>query len=338
MPVSASTIDKNVSDKLRIASFLATLMVLSRHALNLEAFFGLDNPGGWITRFEYGVSILTEIAVPYFFVVSGFFFFRHNYYGRGEYYLMIKHKFRTLLIPFVIWNVVGAPFFFIKNPNDFNQPLWNYLVQLLNSDWYGPLWYIRDLMLFMILVPIYQWAISVKCWWITGVLFLAVIFHWVPIDCSLLSSEGILFFILGGILAQFPQFLSCRIPIWVLLIISCLWLCSCLSMVGWSSVLVHKLNTSVGVFVFWQWLGFIQGKMRIFLLCASQYSFFVYVLHFYIEKVLKVTVAHYFYMNNIVALLTFVLLPVIVAALLITIGTLYKKYLPSIYSFTTGGR
>lgn len=338
MPASVPTIDKSISDNLRIASFLATLMVLSRHAMDLEAFYGIDNPCVWITKIEYGMSIFTEIAVPYFFVVSGFFFFQHNYYERGEYYSMVKHKLQTLFIPFIIWNVVGAPLFFFKNPHEFNQPLWNYLTQLLNSDWYGPLWYVRDLMLFMILVPIYQWAISMKCRWFTGMLLLAVLYHWSPIDCSLLSSEGLVFFILGGILARYPQSLSYRIPVLILLLITGIWLYSCFSMIGWSGELIHKLNTTVGVFIFWQWLGFIQGRIRMFLLRVSQYSFFVYVLHFYIEKALKVTVAYYFPMNDIVALLTFLLLPIIVAALLVEIGVVYKKYIPSIYSFSTGGR
>ena len=70
----------SLSHKIKVASFLATIMVVYRHSLNYLAFFNTysgEGVNGWV---QDGIMRLTQIAVPYFFVISGFFFSRKNYY------------------------------------------------------------------------------------------------------------------------------------------------------------------------------------------------------------------------------------------------------------------
>lgn len=92
--------DKVLSDKMRVVGFLCTVMVVFRHALNLQAF-GIDSMGRSYASFvENGISKVTEIAVPYFFVVSGFFFQKNILWKRrvlGD----VEEKIRTLFIPFL---------------------------------------------------------------------------------------------------------------------------------------------------------------------------------------------------------------------------------------------
>lgn len=68
-------IDMELSSKIKIASLLCTMMVVYRHSLNYLAFFNSWTGHGISGFVEDGVSLLTEIAVPYFFIISGFFFF-----------------------------------------------------------------------------------------------------------------------------------------------------------------------------------------------------------------------------------------------------------------------
>ena len=90
--------DKILSEKIKVLSFLCTVMVVFRHGLNLQAF-GLSVYGtSYVAIIENGVSKLTEVAVPYFFMVSGYFFFRCSYYGKGEYSAMLRKKARTLFV------------------------------------------------------------------------------------------------------------------------------------------------------------------------------------------------------------------------------------------------
>ena len=66
---------KELSDKIKLISLICTVMVVYRHAHTFEAFRG-DGKETWeIYNFiAHGVTYLTSIAVPYFFLISGFFF------------------------------------------------------------------------------------------------------------------------------------------------------------------------------------------------------------------------------------------------------------------------
>ena len=51
--------------------------------------------------------VLTHIAVPMFFFISGFLFFNKlQKWNRTVYFDKLKKRIKTLLIPFVIWNTI----------------------------------------------------------------------------------------------------------------------------------------------------------------------------------------------------------------------------------------
>ena len=63
--------NKDLSVKISIAGFICTLMVVYRHSLNYLAFFHSWSPQGLNGIVEDSCMRLTQIAVPYFFMVSG---------------------------------------------------------------------------------------------------------------------------------------------------------------------------------------------------------------------------------------------------------------------------
>ena len=88
----------SLSHKIKVASFLATIMVVYRHSLNYLAFFNTysgEGVNGWV---QDGIMRLTQIAVPYFFVISGFFFFRTNSYFKDNWMGLFKSNFNTLFL------------------------------------------------------------------------------------------------------------------------------------------------------------------------------------------------------------------------------------------------
>ena len=196
--------NKDLSVKISIAGFICTLMVVYRHSLNYLAFFHSWSPQGLNGIVEDSCMRLTQIAVPYFFMVSGFFFLGKNYYEPQSYRQMIIKKIHTLFIPFVIWNVTGALCLLPFDKKAVGTDIFSVIQNLFNSHWYGPLWYVRDLMVVMMLYPIYGWLFRIKSSlpiWIT----VTVLFYlWKPIDCSVLSSECLVFFVLGGLIGKHP--------------------------------------------------------------------------------------------------------------------------------------
>lgn len=325
-----------LSDKIKVGGFLCTMLVVLRHSLNLQAF-GLTNGSGTLTTFiELGISKQTEIAVPFFFIVSGFFFFRHTYYGRNEYVRMVAKKWNTLFMPFLFWNFMGMVVLLITRRHVIEEEWWRYGIQLLHSDWNGVLWYVRDIMTMMLLVPLYGWIFMVNDKWLYIILFIGLFLHWVPVDCSWLSSEGTLFFFLGGVLQRHSDVVKWRMPKYVLWLLTAVWLVSCFVYpFRWT---IHKYNTLLGLIICWQWLDYMPKRWYDTLLRLSSFAFFIYVVHIDILKVMKVLLAYFFQTDELVALCAFFILPVITVLLAIYLGKIWKKVSPASFRLVTGGR
>lgn len=329
-------ISKQLSNKFKIASLLCTVMVVYRHSLNLQAFYEEGEYKLISTTIETGISKLTEIAVPFFFLLSGFFFFRSTYYKKSEYTQMILKKSRTLFIPFLFWNLAGIIPLLINHQFIIENHIFQYILMLLNSDWNGVLWYVRDLMTYMLFVPLYGWIFVFKKNWIYFIIIVLLFYHWIPVTTSWPSSEGLLFFFLGGIIQKCNTILNYKCPLKILSLLFILWMISCFIYPHlWA---IHKYNTLLGLFIFWNSLDYLKETWKKWLLKLAPYSFFIYVTHFYLIKGLKISIAKYFHGNEAIAISSYFILPIIVIFITIVLGKNWHKYAAKSYLFITGGR
>lgn len=119
---------------------------------------------GWCSFIVHWISdVVTKSCVPLFFLISGYLFFK----GVGEDFLSVKYpdklkkRIRTLLIPYLIWNLL----YFVYNAAFKGLNLTPLSVagaffvrpDLLPASYYPaytPLWFIRELMLLMLLSPL----------------------------------------------------------------------------------------------------------------------------------------------------------------------------------------
>lgn len=331
--------NKELSEKFRIAGIICTIMVLYRHSLNYLAFFN-SWTGHGINKIVQGkFLVFTEIAVPYFFIVSGLFFFNHSYYSNNSYKIMIKKKFRSLFIPFIIWNVFGLLFLIaISDYGKIGNSLFACIENLLYSRWNGPLWYIRDLMIMMLFVWIYNWIFIINKVWVYIFFISIFFFYWTPIDISLISSEGIFFFFIGGIFSKHKDILNIKFPTYLTIGLILFWIFLSISPIIANNIYIHRCNTLIGLCSFWQILNFFPLKIKDFLLKYSSYSFLIYVMHPYLVKILKNSIAYLFYENEFIALITFIFLPIIVTCIIIIIGYYWKKSSVKTYNIVTGNR
>ncbi|MGN0036611.1 MAG: acyltransferase family protein [Bacteroidaceae bacterium] len=324
---------KALSDKLKVGSLICTVMVVFRHSLNLRAFFGSEAPDAYCLFVETGVSKLTEMAVPYFFLVSGFFFLRHSYADVSDYGAMLRKKSRTLFVPFLFWNVVGVLPLMLAGQFQYECGAWLYVRDCLRSDWNGALWYVRDLMTYMLLVPLYGWVFAWNRKWFYVLVGLVLFRHWLPVDCSWLSSEGVLFFFLGGVLSRWNPMLRFRCPAWLAALLLAVWMVSCF--VFPHCYAVHRYNHLLGLYVFWQALDYVPSAG---LLRVSSYSFFIYVTHLYLLKGMKIGLARHFPGSGGVAMAAYFLLPLFSVGIALLVGRLWKRYSPRTFAWVTGGR
>lgn len=328
--------ERSLSEKIRLMSLWATIMVVYRHSLNYLAFFGTwqgEGPNGFI---QDGFMTFTQIAVPYFFLVSGFFFFKHDYYKRDAYWKMLQKKAKSLFIPFVIWNVVGVAILWITGQLFNVESVWNFILQFAESKFYGPLWYVRDLLCLMLLVPLYQWIYRYNSKVIYVLIGLFLYWYWIPVDCRWFSSEGLFFFFLAGIINEHKNLLEKQFPFWIVMGMLILWMG--LSFFTPVFQYLHKFCTLLGIITFWllmdhcRWLHVDAVKK------LAQFSFIIYVLHFYPLKIMKVYMGKMFYGNEWMSLMCYLLLPLVTCGLCVLIGIGMKRYIPWFYRISTGNR
>lgn len=251
---------------------------------------------------------------------------------------MIHKKVNTLLIPFIIWNVIGALCLLPFDKKAVGTNVLSVIQNLFTSHWYGPLWYVRDLMIVMVLYPVYGWLFRTKTSLPTWMVIAMLFYLWVPIDCSVLSSECLMFFALGGLIGKHPEVLSVRMHLVSTLVISVIWLTACFTGFMTFNDWTHKLTDMTGLIAFWQLLNHIPKTWRQKMLHLSTFSFLIYVTHFYPMKLLKQGIAHFFYGNDIIATATYILLPIMISYLIILIGQGWVKLSKKTYSLATGNR
>lgn len=166
-----------------VTGFRTTLQSKSLNALKvimiLFVIFIHTNPTaeryGEAAMWWYSINV---VAVPVFFIISGYFFFYHTkVFDKTTYVKKLKKRIKTLLIPYLLWNllpillVTGGNFYSIlfrgksfDALKEFYTGLWN---EGLYHIWWdktsgtmpfdSPLWYVRDLIIICILSPlIYQ--------------------------------------------------------------------------------------------------------------------------------------------------------------------------------------
>lgn len=98
-------VPKEFSRKISVLSFVSSILVVLIHANTEFEYKMSDSWGGGIADFLS--CNLALFAVPFFFLVSGFFFG-----NAGNYAEALKKRFWSVLIPYLLWNTIYALFIF----------------------------------------------------------------------------------------------------------------------------------------------------------------------------------------------------------------------------------
>lgn len=203
--------NKYLSDKLKAISFLLIVMVVFLHSYNLEVRF---NTGTEFIKKGYNSFIqdllsqgLARIAVPLFFIISGYLFFINIKNGSfSEFLSKYRKRSNTLVFPYLLWSIYGLLFFLILQSIPFVKPLFvSELIveysttQLLSRIFIKPipyqLWFIRDLIILVFLSPILYWLIKYLKLYI---IFIFLVCWICTFNFIILTSDSLFFFTLGA--------------------------------------------------------------------------------------------------------------------------------------------
>ena len=154
-------VDNITSRKISNASVFATMMVVGIHTLG-HGWQLLDKGSAiwWLTAFgQYG---LFSIAVPFFFICSGYFLAGHMDIT-GWLCIELKKRIITLVIPYICWSIIFLLLTIclgVVAGNDLSQcvsiSFWveGFGLNILRHPKLGPLWFVRSLMMFVVVSPV----------------------------------------------------------------------------------------------------------------------------------------------------------------------------------------
>lgn len=319
--------DKTISSKMMFCNVVCTILVVLRHSLNIKAFFGSGQPTFWNQCIQNAFMNITSIAVPFFFLMSGFFFFKGEVISEQKVNENIIKRAKSLLIPFVVWGIINTLILQLSDSNRYG---------ILDGFFFTHMWYVRDLMFFMLFTPIIAW-LRHKTVLLQYVLLTILLILWEPVNNVFPSSEGALFFVLGCILnSRLLEVIKIPIPLFIILTLLWLWIPFYWE-IG-TTIIWQKIYIFAGVCLLWN-TALNTNVSKISLIAKfSPFCFFIYCGHLYLLKAIKVSIAKYFGGNDILSIICFFLIPIIVMIVLFCIGNFMKKHTPKVYAVLIGYR
>lgn len=350
-------ISTHCSHALSIVIVLNTILVVLRHTVNLHHYYKNGNP--WMSPIDLNVLFqifmarLTSVAIPFFFLVSGYLFF-YNIDQINDCLSKIKKRFSTLLIPYWIWNALLILFCLVLSviPALKDQICKTFaleysiswiIAKLTYDPIIGQFWYIRTLFIFILFSPLYLYAFKSKICFIPIILLTIVL--WQPSYTTVLSSEGACFFLIGGYLsyhASLPSQQSCKYWIWFLLLQLIIFPILIFTTIrnAFIHLFIQKICILAQLYSGWQICLYLatQNKICHFLENLNHHSFFIYATHATILKALSLFFSRLFPHTSYFSFISYIACFVTTLIVSILLSSFIRKISPQIYSTLTGGR
>lgn len=339
-------ISKYNRDKITFLSTVVILMVCYLHSYYPEAI-KLPIAGS----IQDIVTGMFQLANPFFFTLSGFLFF-NQVKDLKDCYRKIRKRIRTLVIPYLLWNVIFTLFFvalYFVSPIDINTDIVptiinGTIVDILLRIFVEPagfqFWFLRDLICYVLISPIL----------FIGMKFLSYLLPLLLLLLDYFLNQGnLFFFVLGGCIAinssleELDSYL-CNKNIKVFIVMLFLIYCVLSALVKVENLwfpYAWLLLSLVGVVTVWAMFNYVINSHVLngcFMTHVCGYSFFIYCFHMPTLNIFKKIGIMFMGTSDISYTICFLVNPILIVFFSIVIAKLLEKYLPFPYKILTGGR
>lgn len=309
--------------------------------------------------FQEGIC---RLAVPCFFFISGFLFFSklEDKWDWGIWKGKMRKRAQTLLIPYLLWNIIAffAFWLYAQVAGSSISLLQHYLNEggmrmfwsvnggiPIGSQTYpvdGPLWFIRDLIIFVLVTPLVFFF--VKRTGLYGVLLLCVL----HLAVNRLVPEGFVFFVTGSWFRlskrNIIEVLSPRKKIFyaiaLMSLVALVFIQYHLDSATWKKIVKFIFLISGIAASFWGVAGLLrEGKIRIVPFLAGS-SFFIFAAHevLILQQIATPIVHHLFPQGQFWDCVAFFIVPALAVAICLCLLFIMEKLLPRTTAILTGNR
>ena len=335
----AAVMTTRFSEKLKVVSFMAILAVFYLHAtFPEEVNTTMRIP---VLVRQCIADVFGHCAVPMFYAISGYLFFRGIGQLRQVFDKMKKRVF-TLLVPFVIAALLFTLLYMVIEPTRFaGKSIWTILYAIFyDAGTRMPLayhlWFLRDLIIVVALSPALYYLRKYLGLW--SVVIIVPLYWLFPYTLFLYAT---IWFMAGSLLLDKLE----RLPHWAVYSLMGVFILLVLFRLnfGYAWKYLNILEIAAGITSLWCLYDILVPKSfrlssKPSLNLACQFTFFLYLYHepiFHgILKVIPMVLGH----NWLGYTLSFLLSPLLFLPIGIGIGYVLRKYLPALYRILTGGR
>lgn len=294
---------------------------------------------------------ICRIAVPMFFTISGYWFYKkHENIDYRQYRCLLQKKLHTLVVPYFICSICTfvlfllLELFIVKHLSDdsiLNRSILQNITDILWAK-RTPLWFVRSLFALFVISPLLVWVYkrvnTILCISVLFLFYVVLKTDWV------ISPYALLFFMLGFVIADNNKILNFKIDnnlYWVLSI------CFGLLIFGnlYYDIVYFKLPNDenifesllipIGMFLLWQTTSITQILNKIPAEILS-YSFMIYLIHVPIIAIIRPFLFKIMHVQNDL-LLYFSTAIVTLFMCVVIIYTLQHTF-PKIYNVISGSR
>lgn len=335
--------NRYISDKLTVLSTVLIIMVVYVHSSYSEA-----EQYTVAKIIQDYTSRLCGIANCLFFCISGYLFAR-DITSYKDILIKIKKRVRTLLIPYVLWNIIFVLWYivlesipgvngFCNGSGTLDKYVSQSIIESMNDLFVSPaafqLWFLRDLLIMMIFTPVFWW-LSKNIGWLA--LLIAGI--------STLVYPWLLYFWVGIFLSTkkidiYDYWRPTWFVIFCALVFSGYAVCMEVGMKNFS--IIGSLVDLIGLYAVWTLYDILTNREQIagkgLWKYISGYSFFIYCFHeptFNIVKKLAIAV---FGVHEFSLIFFYYLNPWIMVFIAIYVAKTLQHIMPLVYNTLMGGR
>lgn len=339
--------EKQFHNKITWFSFLFSLFVIWVHSYNAELFLGVSAAGSAIDSLERWIGdSIGQIAVPGFFMMSGYLFFRGFSWQKlpGKW----RRRIKSVLVPYIAWNfiyylgyVIGSRLPWIhqivgKGVIPFT--LSAAVDAILNYTYNYVFWYLYQLILLILLAPVIYLLLKRRG---IGELYLLALWGMLigGVQLPLLNMDALIYYstaaycalhhrqrteaggsrksLAAGIVLMLASAGVYRYGLWKAAV-WCFVVCRLTGIAGlWLAVWGTKLPEAGA------WM---------------RSHFFLYATHFAFVRLINKTAAERLSGSVAAAVILYFLMPVLVLGITSGLAALLRRFVPSVWRVLNGGR
>lgn len=351
-----------LSEKIKVLSFLLMIMVVCLHSYNLVV---ISVSGTTILNTGYSLFIqdffsqgILRIAVPLFFIISGYLFFLKTTGTLVEFKLKWRKKIKTLVLPYLFWSLWGLLFYCALQTIPQSKPFFtkelirDYSgIQLLTTIFIKPipyqLWFVRDLMVMVLLSPLIYTLIKYLQFFAVLILFGLWLFD---IDLQVIANQALFFFVLGAYFSRYKSNLLLKDFSKKYWIYTCIWLAivlcrTILAYINFENTIllniIYKVSILIGIPAIWSLYDFLFKNKKVSnypFYFVTSFSFFLYVFHEPLLTIIKKVLFTLMGKGELASVSIYVIAPLLTIPMSIFIAYYLKQITPKFYQLITGER